>query len=92
MGYEFQNMEELNNNIESTIQDVSQEIIDNTKEMRAMTGGQAGAIAYGIQRISDIPAVNEKIQDCKKEFNNAMENAKEKGNEDDAKIIDESYA
>lgn len=66
MGYEFQNMEELNNNIESTIQDVSQEIIDNTKEMRAMTGGQAGAIAYGIQRISDIPAVNEKIQDCKR--------------------------
>lgn len=77
MGYEFQNMEELNNNIESTIQDVSQEIIDNTKEMRAMTGGQAGAIAYGIQRISDIPAVNEKIQDCKEGFNNAMENAKD---------------
>ncbi|MDD6783812.1 MAG: hypothetical protein PUD79_04550 [Prevotellaceae bacterium] len=70
-------MEELNNNIESTNQDVSQEIIDNTKEMRAMTGGQAGAIAYGIQRISDIPAVNEKIQDCKEVFNNAMENAKE---------------
>ena len=58
MGYEFQNMEELNNNIESTNQDVSQEIIDNTKEMRAMTGGQAGAIAYGIHRISEIPAVN----------------------------------
>lgn len=77
MGYEFQNMEELNNNIESTNQDVSQEIIDNTKEMRAMTGGQAGAIVYGIQRISDIPAVNEKIQDCKEGFNNAMENAKD---------------
>ena len=77
MGYEFQNMEELNNNIESTNQDVSQEVIDNTKEMRAMTGGQAGAIAYGIQRISDIPAVNDKIQDCKEGFNNAMENAKD---------------
>ena len=44
MSYEFQNMEELNNNIESTNQDVSQEILDGTKEMRAMTGGQAGAV------------------------------------------------
>ena len=77
MSYEFQNMEELNNNIESTNQDVSQEILDGTKEMRAMTGGQTGAIAYGIQRISDIPAVSEKIQDCKEGFNNAMENAKD---------------
>lgn len=77
MSYEFQNMEELNNNIESANQDVSQEILDSTKEMRAMTGGQAGAIAYGIQRISDIPAVNEKIQDCKEGFDNAMENAKD---------------
>lgn len=88
MGYEFQNMEELNNNIESTIQDVSQEIIDNTKEMRAMTGGQAGAIAYGIQRISDIPAVNEKIQDCKEGFNNAMENAKDSIVEFGAKVTE----
>lgn len=88
MGYEFQNMEELNNNIESAIQDVSQEIIDNTKEMRAMTGGQAGAIAYGIQRISDIPAVNEKIQDCKEGFNNAMENAKDSIVEFGAKVTE----
>ena len=77
MSYEFQNMEELNNNIESTNQDVSQEILDGTKEMRAMTGGQAGAIAYGIHRISELPAVNEKIQDCKEAFNDAMENAKD---------------
>lgn len=77
MSYEFQNMEELNNNIESANQDVSQEILDSTQEMRAMSGGQAGAIAYGIQRISDIPAVNEKIQDCKEGFDNAMENAKD---------------
>ena len=88
MGYEFQNMEELNNNIESTNQDVSQEIIDNTKEMRAMTGGQAGAIAYGIQRISDIPAVNEKIQDCKEGFNSAMENAKDSIVEFGAKVTE----
>ena len=77
MGYEFQNMAELNNNIESTNQDVSQEIIDDTREMRALTGGQTGAIVYGIQRISDISAVNEKIQDCKEVFSNAIENAKD---------------
>ena len=86
MGYEFQNMEELNNNIESTNQDVSQEILDGTKEMRAMTGGQVGAIVYGIQRISDIPAVNDKIQDCKEGFNNAMENAKDTISEFGTKI------
>lgn len=77
MSYEFNNMEELHNNIGSINQDISQEIIEGTKEMRAMTGRQAATIAYGIQHISDIPAVNEKIKDCKEEFNHAMENAKD---------------
>ena len=76
MGYEFQNMEELNN-IESANLDVSKENTDVANEMRSMTGAQTAAIVYGIQRISDIPAVNEKIQDCKEAFSNAMENAKD---------------
>lgn len=76
MSYEFQNMEELNN-IESANLDVSKENTDVANEMRSMTGAQTAAIVYGIQRISDIPAVNEKIQDCKEAFSNAMENAKD---------------
>lgn len=76
MSYEFQDMEELNN-IESANLDVSKENTDVANEMRSMTGAQTAAIVYGIQRISDIPAVNEKIQDCKEAFSNAMENAKD---------------
>lgn len=77
MNYEFQDMEALKQDIEAINQDVSQELSEGAKEMRAMTGGQAGALVYGIQQISDIPAVNEKIQDCKEGFNHAVENAKE---------------
>ena len=62
MNYEFQDMEELNN-VESLNQDIRQEFLGETKEMRAMTSSQVGAIAYEIQRISDIPAVKEKIQE-----------------------------
>lgn len=88
MSYEFQNLEELNDNIESSSQDAGREILEENKEMRAMTGGQAGAIVYGIQRISDIPAVNEKIQDCKEGFNNALENAKDSIAEFGTKVSD----
>lgn len=88
MSYEFQNLEELNDNIESSNQDAGREILEENKEMRAMTGGQAGAIVYGIQRISDIPAVNEKIQDCKEGFNNALENAKDSIAEFGTKVSD----
>lgn len=77
MNYEFQDLEALKQGIEELNQDVSQELSEGAKEMRAMTGGQVGALAYGIQKISDIPAVNEKIQDCKEGFNHAVENAKE---------------
>lgn len=58
---------ELNPDAQENIEDVP----------KLMTGGQAGAIAYGIQRISDIPAVNEKIEDCKEGFKDAFENAKD---------------
>lgn len=77
MNYEFQDMEALKNDIEELNQDVSQELSEGAKEMRSMTAGQAGALVYGIQQISDIPAVNEKIQDCKEGFNDALENAKD---------------
>lgn len=77
MNYEFQDMEALNQGIEELNQEVSQGLTEGAKEMRSMTGGQAGALVYGIQQISDIPAVNEKIQDCKEGFNHAVENAKE---------------
>lgn len=77
MNYEFQNMEELDNTIEQTGRESMQEIGENAREMRAMTGGQAGAVVYGIHRISDIPAVNARIEDCKEGFSRAMENAKD---------------
>lgn len=77
MNYEFQNMEELDNTIEQTGRESMQEIGEHPREMRAMTGGQAGALVYGIHRISDIPAVNERIEDCKESFGRTMENAKD---------------
>lgn len=77
MSYEFQHMEELNKDIESTNQDVRKEINDSPKEMRALADIPAGAIVCGIRHITDIPAVKDKIQECKELFNETIEKAKD---------------
>lgn len=79
MSYEFQQMEELNNveSLNREHQDSVQEITDSHREMRSISGAHAGVLAYGIHKVSDIPAVREKINDCKEALGNAFENAKD---------------
>lgn len=41
---------------------------ENLSDAKLMTAGEAGAIVLGAQTVSDIPAVKEKINECKDEF------------------------
>lgn len=92
MNFEMQDIENLTNNEvtnEKTIQETGETVSD---VKMLMTGGQAGAIAYGIHRISEIPevknVVNEKIEDCKEYFNSAIENTKDAISDFSTKISD----
>lgn len=92
MNFEMQDIENLTNNEitnEKTIQEIGESVSD---VKMLMSGGQAGVIAYGIHRISEIPevkdAVNEKIEDCKEYFNNTIENTKDAISDLSTKISD----
>lgn len=76
MNSEFIN-DELNK-IEPLGENLEHETSEDTSDVNMlMTGGQAGAVAYGIHRVSEIPEVKEKIQDCKDGFSEIVENVKD---------------
>lgn len=80
--------EELNK-IEPVCENMTNETAEGSSDVKMlMTGGQAGALVYGVQRISDIPEVRERIQDCKEGFGNAIENAKDAISDFSEKVTD----
>lgn len=62
---------------------MSQEFNNNLSDVKLMNTGDAGSVELGVQSVSDIPAIKEKIAECKDEFfeniKDGVENVKEFG-------------
>ena len=77
MDYEFEDLEKHNDAASQPNEVAEHESFGEGKEMRSVTGGQVRALVYGIQHVSDVPAINEFIKNCKQGFENAVEDAKD---------------
>lgn len=82
MKHEFEDAEFLSN-MNDVRQEQLGETTENLSDAKLMTLSEAGTIVFGAQAVSDLPAVREKINECKDEFlenvKNGVEEVKEFG-------------